>query len=124
MDFKSITSHEEACKVLNKDASLSTTTDAQLVDIANAINSLTGFKADFNNSVLKWRPFFYMDSSGFRFSCSYCDLGRSYTLVGSHLCDIKLIAQTLPTRQKTNALKQMLCITSGKQIKALVVTAK
>lgn len=86
MDFKSITSHEEACKVLNKDASQSTTTDQQLVDIANAINSLTGFKADFSNTVRKWRPFFYMDSSGFRFSDSCYVDDLSFTRVGSRLC--------------------------------------
>ncbi len=87
MNYKEITTHEEACKVLNKDASKSTTTDQQLVDIAKAINSLSGFKPDFTNrQQKKWRPFFYAAASGFRFALSYFDSDHSTTDVGSRLC--------------------------------------
>jgi len=88
MDFKTITSHEAACEVLGKDPSLSPTTDQQTTDIFNAVNKLNGnFKADFKDSTQKkWRPFFYVDASGFRFLDSLCGRSDSAASVGSRLC--------------------------------------
>lgn len=87
MNYKDVNSHEDACKILEKDPSQSPTTDQKITDIFKAANKLSGFKPDFDNqNQRKWRPFFYMDASGFRFGLSYCDHSFSGTLVGSRLC--------------------------------------
>ena len=86
MNFKDITNHEAACKVLEKDPAQSTTTDQKITDVCNAINKLSGFKPDFNSNQRKWRPYFWMDSSGFRFDHSYFVASYSYSDVGSRLC--------------------------------------
>lgn len=87
-DYKSIKDHKAACAVLGKDPKKSTSTSDQLKDITDAMNKLTGFKADFKKpSQYKWRPFFWVDKAGFRFSGSGCVGSRSDTSVGSRLCD-------------------------------------
>ncbi len=88
MNFKDINSHEVACQVIEKDPAQSTTTDQKITDICNAINKLNGdFKADFNNPYqLKWRPFFIMDASGFRFRSSNFGGRLSVAYCGSRLC--------------------------------------
>lgn len=86
--FKEIDSHASACLVLEKEPSLSKTADQMLKDIADAMNSLTGFKADFKNGdQQKWRPFFLVDDSGFRFYDSRYGSSGSSADVGSRLCD-------------------------------------
>lgn len=87
MSFNDIKTHEDACRVIQIDPSQSTTTDQKITDICKAINRLSGFKPDFNNEdQLKWRPFFRMDVSGFRFAFSGCDDSFSGAIVGSRLC--------------------------------------
>lgn len=83
-----ITTHKIACKVLGKDPKESTNIHDQLDDIADAINkSDDNFMADFNNpKQKKWRPYFIVDASGFRFSVSGVGRGRSYSDAGSRLC--------------------------------------
>ena len=85
--YTDIKSHTDACKVLQKDPSGSITTDQKITDICKAMNKLSGFAPDFNNSKqYKWRPFFIMEASGFRFDISDCDGSDSYPGVGSRLC--------------------------------------
>ena len=87
MNYLNITSHKVACKVLKKNPANSKTTDQQLMDIANAMNSLTKFKASFKKpDQQKWRPYFYIIASGFRFSLSGSDIGDSLADAGSRLC--------------------------------------
>ena len=87
IDFKSITSHEIACRVLNKVVNEHASTDQKITDICNAINSISGFKVDFKNSnQRKWRSYFIMDSSGFRFVYSYSAYDVTDSFVGSRLC--------------------------------------
>lgn len=86
VNFREIKTHSGACKVLGKDETLSVTTDQKITDVFNAVNKLKGFKADFNNGEEKWRPYFRMDSSGFRFDGSNCGLSYSHSCVGSRLC--------------------------------------
>lgn len=85
--YSEITSHEKACEVLGKDPSESSTSDQQIIDIANAINKLSGFKIDFKDEdQKKWRPYFLVNKEGFGFSGS--DYGRwnSTSTAGSRLC--------------------------------------
>jgi hypothetical protein len=86
VNFREIKTHSDACKVLGKDETLSVTTDQKINDVFNAVNKLKGFKADFNNEEEKWRPYFRMDSSGFRFLSSGYGHSRSDASVGSRLC--------------------------------------
>lgn len=86
--FKEIDCHASACLVLEKEPSLSKTTDEMLKDVADAMNALTGFKPDFKDGdQKKFRPFFLVDASGFRFGSSYYGYSSSFTDVGSRLCD-------------------------------------
>jgi hypothetical protein len=86
--YKDIKSHQDACKVLEKDPAQSPSTDQMITDICNAMNRLNGnWKADFSDKKQrKWRPFFIMDGSGFRFVSSLFDYSYSGTDVGSRLC--------------------------------------
>lgn len=88
MKTTDITSHEIACGVLGKDSKESTNIHDQLDDIADALNKADeDFKADFSNpEQRKWRPFFVVDNTGFRFSLSYYVTSHSSTYVGSRLC--------------------------------------
>ena len=87
MDFKDINSHEAACKVLGKDPAQSITADQKITDVFHAVNMLNNYyEADFSNDLRKWRPFFIMDSSGFRFGFSTCVSRHSTSDVGSRLC--------------------------------------
>jgi hypothetical protein len=82
-----ITSHEKACEVLGKNPSESTTTDQQITDVANAINKLSGFKADFKDGdQRKWRPYFLVNEGGVGFSLSCYVDWVSGALAGSRLC--------------------------------------
>jgi hypothetical protein len=85
--YTEVTSHEKACEVLEKSPAESITTDQQITDVANAINKISGFKADFKNGdQKKWRPYFLVNENGFGFSYSSYDHWDSGTLAGSRLC--------------------------------------
>lgn len=99
MNYKEITSHEIACKLLGRDpntmpdvsmrpadqqAALIAT--AKLWDIAEAINKATDFKADFKDrNQEKWFPVFD-GRSGFAFSTSNYVNWAANTRSGSRLC--------------------------------------
>lgn len=88
MKFKDIKTHADACQVLGKNPQDSITTDQKITDVCKAVNQLNNnWKPDFNkHDQLKYRPFFIMDASGFRFGHSDCDISYSCTGVGSRLC--------------------------------------
>jgi len=97
MNFKDITNHEAACKVLEKDPAQSITTDQKITDVCNAINKLSGFKPDFNNThQKKWRPYFWMDSSGFRFAAR-ATVVRARVRVSARAFAIMLALKRKPT---------------------------
>ena len=51
------------------------------------MNKLDKYKADFKNpNQEKWRSYFYVNASGFRFDDSYYDLAATLSAVGSRLC--------------------------------------
>ena len=79
--------HLIACRVLKKDPKKVTSVHDQQDDIANAINKLDKFKPSWKNEdQQKWTPYFYVDSSGFRFDYSYYGNRHSGAVVGSRLC--------------------------------------
>lgn len=85
--YKDLKSHDDACRLLDLDPESFNTTDQKITNICKALNKISGFKPDWNNEdQLKWRPYFRMDASGFRFVFSYCGSSLSTTAVGSRLC--------------------------------------
>ena len=97
-DYKTIKTFEDACKKLNLDPTkLPETSEIpeefakpiiaayKLMIIYKAIND--GWKPDWSNSdQLKYYPYFWVLSSGFGFSVTYCAYGHSSATVGSRLC--------------------------------------
>lgn len=82
-----VTSHAIACQVLGKDPRKVTSVHEMQNDIAKAINNLDKFKPSFKKSdQQKWRPYFYVNASGFRFRCSSCVISFSIPDVGTRLC--------------------------------------
>jgi hypothetical protein len=92
--MKKIKTFEDACSAANEDPNdpkFSTGTVDEIAFkklkvITKALNPV-GFKPDWNNSnQYKWTPWFYMNSPGFRFNGSICDVTGTGTTGGSRLC--------------------------------------
>lgn len=82
-----VTSHGIACQVLGKDPKKVTSVHEMQNDIAKAINKIDGFVPSFKKPEQeKWRPYFYVNASGFRFHCSKRVRSDSHPDVGSRLC--------------------------------------
>lgn len=85
--YKDIRSYEDACRLLEENINPVATADEKLTTIYRAINAVSKFVPDFNNPTQKkFRPYFRMGASGFRFGGSDCDFSYSYSDVGSRLC--------------------------------------
>jgi len=82
-----VKSHADACKILKLDPKKVMSIHDQIDNIAKAMNKLDKFKASFKKEdQQKWRAFFYVNASGFRFGHSFCDRAYTASSVGSRLC--------------------------------------